>query len=123
MKAILLNTAIGFTIVLSSFTCKKDKNQNFCDKERVISDTVYNRTGTVYYLEPYGRWGIRIDSATNSLDDSFVGFPCNLSNEFRVEASKVTFSGVLKHLNEDEIKRPEIKTLHLFYIELSSISH
>ena len=83
MKNTILYSIAVFISLLSSFTCKKDDDQNFCTKNRIATDTFYNRTGTVYFIEPYGKWGIRIDSAIDSMGDSFIGFPCNLANNYR----------------------------------------
>lgn len=107
---------------LAAFTCNKENPDDFCNRERVTADTLMNRTGTVFYSDPYKRWAINIDSASNSMDNIYTGFPCSLSNELQKEGTKIKVNAILKKLNEDEIVLPKIKTQELFYLDITSIS-
>lgn len=121
MKKITSSLLLGTAILVTSFSCNKERNIDFCTKDRVTEDTVFNRTGTIYFIEPYQRWGIRIDSAIASMDDTFIGFPCELPQALQKKEFQVRFSGILKRLNEDEIVKPSLATGHYYYVELSSI--
>mgnify|MGYP006949997588 CR=1 FL=1 len=109
-------------IFSSAFTCNKENEQEFCNRNREVADTLVDRTGTIYYNDPYKRWAINIDSSVASIDNSYIGIPCSFTSDFQKEGTKVKFSGVLKKLNEDEIIQPKISTQELFYLEITSIS-
>ena len=123
MKTITFSLLIGIGLILSSFSCNKEGDNEFCTKSRVTEATVFNRSGTVYFIEPYNKWGIRIDSSIASMDDTFIGFPCDLPEEIKKKGLKISFSGVLKLLNEEEIVKPTVAGGHYYYIDLMSIEN
>lgn len=122
MQKIFLIVVVAIIAFHISPGCSKSSTTDFCTKSRSTADTVVTRGATVHYYNNYGRWGLKIDSAINTIDATFEGFPCTLDQSLSQEGLRVKFSGVLKKFNDNEVRPPRLGGQQFYFIELSAIS-
>lgn len=110
-------------ICMISFKCKKDSTDPFCNINRQTYFSFPATEGTVGYSDKYQRFVVifQVNDSTN-IDESIVGFPCELTKELQVVGKKVILSGTLKTFNSDENMTPEIGGQNLYFLDLSTIN-
>ena len=118
-------TIVFFIIALNLIHtgCKKQSSSdNFCSKERIQYSTFADKDGLVGYSEKYKRFVVLFRvSNPNNIDESIVGFPCELQKEMQVVGKAVTLSGILKIFSTDENMTLEIAGQNLYFLQLSNI--
>lgn len=119
-------TFIACTLLLIasvlSFKCKKDTVNSFCTTERKTYLSFSESEGIVGYSDKYKRYVVIFDvNNPDNIDESIVGFPCNLADDLKVIGKSVTLSGTLKEFNMNENMSPEIGGQNLYFLELSNI--
>ena len=118
-----LKSAVCILLFISilSFKCEKDSIDPFCTKERQSFLSLTEKEGTVGYSDKYKRYVVifQVDNP-NNIDESIVGFPCNLNKNLQVVGKYVTVNGVLKEFNQDENMKPKIAGQKFYFLELSN---
>lgn len=126
MKNIFLGfMQISFLVLLLpalNLSCKKNSDNNFCNKERIIYSNVAAKEGMIVHSSKYNRFAVSLVVAdSNNIDTQIIGFVCSLNSDLQTVGLKVIANGTLKKFNSDENITPEIAGQNLYYFETNQI--
>jgi hypothetical protein len=118
-----ISTLICVIVLLTSFQCKKETEDDFCKIQRSAYRTVVNTEGMIVYSNKYQRYAVSFSlSIPNNIDSQTIGFVCYLSKEMQTIGLPVIVSGTLMNFNADENMTPEMGGQELYFLEISQIT-
>lgn len=92
-------------LVLTNFSCKKNKSYTLCDEDRTDYLQVNNQEGYIRFSSQNARYYVYLDilpAIPNNIDSHNTGYFCDLPAEYRTDGMKVRVSGTLKNLKSND---------------------
>lgn len=122
-----------FLLILSLFGCHKDRvekvdpvlpltvpaTQSACFESRPVVRRVTNLTGRVWFSPQTGLYVINY-TLPGTYDSVWVGFVCNLPEDYKVEGKEVVFSG--EYRDGSGIDAPLFSGHEPYYLFLTKIN-
>ena len=72
-----------------NLSCKKNSDNDFCNKERIIYANVNAKEGMIVHSSKYNRFAISlIVGDSNNIDTQVIGFVCSLNSDLQTVGLK-----------------------------------